>query len=1135
MSRATPTATVEQLEARILYSADLVPVGDATLSHGLDTQQDQSAHEIVFVDASLNDVDVLLEDLNRQIEAGRPLEIVRLDPAEDGITQISRTLQASGPVSAIHVLTHGEAGAIQFGSFLLDEACVLARSDEIAQWSKALTADADLLFYGCDVAGNDAGKALVRDLAVLTGADVAASDDLTGAAVLGGDWTLEYAVGQIGSVSAMSDWGALSWQGTLGSLTADTTNDVADGDTSSIANLVANKGADGKISLREAIIAANNTAGADTISLSSGTYTLSITGLYEDAAATGDLDITSDIAIQGAGAGQTTISASGLGDRVFDVHSGAALTLNDLTVSDANTTNQFGGAVNNAGTFSATDVVLSNNTVVNNAGGGLYNSGSATLERVSVYGNSDVGIYLASGSLSMINVTVSGNTTPYNGAGLTVAGGSATLDFVTIAGNATTSTGSGGGIYLSGGSATLSNSIVADNTSQFNGGDITGAVTSGGHNIVESYSGFTLDGTDQTSDPGLAAVSVDSGSGQYVHAIASSSIAYNAADAIAPATDQRGVTRDASADIGAYEYGLAAPVNTVPGAQSTNEDTALVFSVGNGNAISVSDPDAGGNPVEVSLSVTHGALTLAGTTGLSFISGDGTADATMTFRGTVTDINNALNGLSYTPTADYNGGATLTLTTLGSSLLSLDIDTALIGRYAFDNTGALGDDTSPAAGNVGTPVNVSAVDDATRGDVLGLSGTGYVQVSGLYGMPASITVSAWVDLTSADTNGAEVISLGDIVGLRLDQGGKLKGFYNDGFTYNFTVYATTLAGSGWHHVAFSIDSGSHTQVLYLDGIAVATSNSITAIDWGGVGGGPDSFIGTHGAGGAGYDFTGRIDEARVYNRALGTSEIEVLASDLSQRDTDNVAITVNALNDAPTATIVPTSYNATEQTTLTLHGTGLSIADVDDGGVGVQATVSVVSGTLSATAGSTGVSVSGSGSNSITLTGTVTQINTLLAGTSGGTLSYVINSDTPPSSDTLTLQANDLGNSGSGGALTDSDTATINITAVNDAPTITSDGGGASANLNAAENQTAVTTVTATDADVGDTLSYSIAGGADAARFSIDSSTGVLSFNAAPNFEAPTDVGGDNIYDVTVQVSDGTTTDTQAIAVTVTN
>ncbi|MBT0964305.1 cadherin repeat domain-containing protein, partial [Denitromonas iodatirespirans] len=42
-------------------------------------------------------------------------------------------------------------------------------------------------------------------------------------------------------------------------------------------------------------------------------------------------------------------------------------------------------------------------------------------------------------------------------------------------------------------------------------------------------------------------------------------------------------------------------------------------------------------------------------------------------------------------------------------------------------------------------------------------------------------------------------------------------------------------------------------------------------------------------------------------------------------------------------------------------------------------------------------------------------------------------------------------------------------------------------------------------------------------------------FNAAPNFEAPTDVGGDNIYDVTVQVSDGTTTDTQAIAVTVTN
>ena len=80
-----------------------------------------------------------------------------------------------------------------------------------------------------------------------------------------------------------------------------------------------------------------------------------------------------------------------------------------------------------------------------------------------------------------------------------------------------------------------------------------------------------------------------------------------------------------------------------------------------------------------------------------------------------------------------------------------------------------------------------------------------------------------------------------------------------------------------------------------------------------------------------------------------------------------------------------------------------------------------------------------------------------------------------------------------------------------------------------------MTTVTASDPDAGATLTYSISGGADAAKFSIDAETGALSFIAAPNFEAPTDAGANNVYDVIVQVSDGTLTDTQSIAVTVTN
>src|SRR5204863_9392 len=106
-----------------------------------------------------------------------------------------------------------------------------------------------------------------------------------------------------------------------------------------------------------------------------------------------------------------------------------------------------------------------------------------------------------------------------------------------------------------------------------------------------------------------------------------------------------------------------APVNTVPGSQSVNEDTGLVFSSANSNALSIADVDAGGGNEQVTLSVAHGALTLATTAGLNFTGGDGTADATMTFTGTVANINAALNGLTYLGNANYNGPDTLTLNT----------------------------------------------------------------------------------------------------------------------------------------------------------------------------------------------------------------------------------------------------------------------------------------------------------------------------------------------------------------------------------------------------------------------------------------------------------------------------------------
>jgi Calx-beta domain/Domain of unknown function DUF11/Bacterial Ig domain/Domain of unknown function (DUF4214) len=127
-----------------------------------------------------------------------------------------------------------------------------------------------------------------------------------------------------------------------------------------------------------------------------------------------------------------------------------------------------------------------------------------------------------------------------------------------------------------------------------------------------------------------------------------------------------------------------APVNSVPGPQSTARNTDLAFSTANGNLISISDTDAGANQVKVTLAATNGKLTLSGTTGLTFTpassNNDGVNDATLIFTGTITNINNALNGLVFSPTPGFDGAASIQITTddqgnSGSGGAQTDTDT----------------------------------------------------------------------------------------------------------------------------------------------------------------------------------------------------------------------------------------------------------------------------------------------------------------------------------------------------------------------------------------------------------------------------------------------------------------------------
>jgi hypothetical protein len=106
----------------------------------------------------------------------------------------------------------------------------------------------------------------------------------------------------------------------------------------------------------------------------------------------------------------------------------------------------------------------------------------------------------------------------------------------------------------------------------------------------------------------------------------------------------------------------------------------------------------------------------------------------------------------------------------------------------------------------------------------------------------------------------------------------------------------------------------------------------------------------------------------------------------------------------------------------------------------------------------------------------------------------------------------------------------VAVAAVNDVPVFTS-----STAVSLAENQTVAQTVVATDAD-GEAITYSLNGGADAAKFSINSSSGVLTFASAPNYEAPTDADGNNTYVVIVRATDTSSASTdRTVTVTVTN
>ncbi len=154
---------------------------------------------VVFVDSRVADYQTLIDNL------GEPADVFILDARSDGLSQIAADLQGRTAIDALHIISHGSEGALYLGSTVLDSGNLSGYQSQLASIGSSLTQTGDILLYGCNVAQGNLGQSFIQQIAATTGADVAASTDLTGATALGGDWQLEASTGPIETAPVLSN------------------------------------------------------------------------------------------------------------------------------------------------------------------------------------------------------------------------------------------------------------------------------------------------------------------------------------------------------------------------------------------------------------------------------------------------------------------------------------------------------------------------------------------------------------------------------------------------------------------------------------------------------------------------------------------------------------------------------------------------------------------------------------------------------------------------------------------------------------------------------------------------------------------------------------------------------------------
>ena len=886
---------VEELESRVLYSADLAPLiaglrasppqaeyrlidaRDSVASNDAAAVHATRPLELVVVDARVEDADVLLTGLNS--DTGRHFEVIRLASDRDGITRISELLRDRTDVAAVHFLAHGEEGRLLLGNRWLDAAALAARSPEIAAWGLSLTADADLLIYGCDVGANAAGREFVRRLAEVTRADVAASDDLTGNQQVGGDWILELAAGTIQTGSALS----LSAQQAWNSVLLASTNEIQVNQATSNDQLTSaeNRGSQRAVALDAA-----------------GNYVVVWTSKNQDG------------------------SNDGVYARRFDA-TGVPIT-GEILVNATTNDNQRSARVtsDSAGNFVVTWTSSNQDGTPNSVYVRRFNAGGVALT-----------------AETRVNTTASGAQT---------------------------------------------DSVIAM------------SVTTGDYVIAWQGEG-----------PGDTA-------GIFFRRFNADGTAKDATDRLANLTN--------------------AGTETDPAVTMVADGRFVIVWQANNN-IYFQRFDAAGAALAGAVQVDAGIAPVSG----AAVASDAAGNFAVAYRS-----DNAFTPLAGVWVRGFNADGTskfLWSQVAGGDATSPSIEMASDGSFVvvYEQSGDALDvfarkyNANGSAAGAAFQVNQTTANDQANASVAAVDANNYVV--------------AWSGKSSGDSVGVVVRQYGPPVQITATQ----DTYIDNGSTSNYGPSASLVVDRSGGNL------GDGRALLQFDLSAIpagATITGATLLLQASANASP-FMIDVYRLTEAWVEGNGGTSAANWNNRLSGTAWTDINGASVDQTP----AATWSAL---PPAGAGVHSWDLTNLVRAWQNGTSANYGIL----LGSRAT-----------------------------------------GTSAVTYDSSEGVTPPRLVVSFTLDA---------------------------APSITSNGGGAGASISVAENVTAVTTVTATDADLpAQTLTYSISGGADAGKFAINASTGVLSFSAAPNFEAPTDSGTNNVYNVTVRVSDGSRTDTQAIAVTV--